>query len=32
MFFDYGTDEEEYEQINQNILNGDVMNMSLVFV
>ena len=27
-----GTDEEEYKQINQNILDGNVMNMSLIIM
>ena len=27
---DYGTDEENHEHINQTILDGNVMNMSLI--
>ena len=28
--FDDGTDEEDCEQINQNIIDGDMMSMSLI--
>ena len=29
---DYGTDEEIYKQINQTIIDGNVMNMSLIIM
>ena len=28
----YGTDNVEYECINQNIIDGNVMNMSLIII
>ena len=31
-FSDYGTDEEYYEHINQTILNGNVMNISVIIM
>ena len=31
-FLDYGTYEEEYKHINQNILDGNVINMSLIIM
>ena len=31
-FLDYGTDEVEYKHINQNIFDGNVMNMSLIII
>ena len=31
-FVDYGTEEEYYEQINWDILDGNVMNMSLIIM
>ena len=30
--FDDGTDEEDYEHINRNIIDGNVMNMSLIIM
>ena len=31
-FLDYGKYEEEYKQINQTILDGNVMNTSLIII
>ena len=31
-FLYYGTDEEYYENINQTILDGNAMNMSLIII
>ena len=31
-FLDDGTDEEYYEKINRTILDGNVMNVSLIFI
>ena len=32
IFFNHGTDEEDYEHINWTIIDGNMMNMSLIIM